>query len=83
MKIYKIELHKIPKRKFLVTSFPKKDILFQTKNFKIWIIQNSIKGNFRITVFPKKEIFALGKFQKLPNQVIQNSIKGNFHLLPS
>src|SRR2546421_5008651 len=82
LKIYKIELHKIPKRKFLVTPFSKKEILFQTKNFKNWIIQNSIKGNFWITVFPKKEILP-GKFQKLPNQVTQNSIKGNFQLLTS
>ena len=62
-KIYKIELHKIPKRKFLVTSFPKKEILFRTKNFKNWIIQNSIKGNFRITVFPKRKFLPWGNFK--------------------
>ena len=31
------------KRKFLVTLFSKKEILFQTKKFKNWIIQDSIK----------------------------------------
>ena len=82
-KFIKLSYTKFQKRKFLVISFPKKEILFQTKNFKNWIIQNSIKGNFQITVFPKKEIFSMGKFQKLPNQVTQNSIKGNFQLLTS
>ena len=50
-KIYKIELRKVPKKEI---SVPKKEILFQTKNFKNWIIQDSIKGNFGLQYFLKR-----------------------------
>src|SRR5436189_6266385 len=59
-KFIKLSYTNFQKRKFLVISFPKKEILFQTKNFKNWIIQDSIKENFRLQYFLKKGTSKVG-----------------------
>ena len=52
------------KRKFLVTSFPKKEIYFREKISKLdYTIFH--KRKFRITAFPKKEFYSLEKLLKL------------------
>src|SRR5437868_10753211 len=93
-KFIKLSYTRFQKRKFMVTSFPKRKFYFILKFQKLDYTRFH-KRKFRITVFPKKECYSLEKLLKLlhkrkfqllnflkrkfpKSDYTQNSIKGNF-----